>query len=151
MGLEFIVAAGLHQHSLPWNSWPYFTVSILRLPQVSGEGSCIYLFQEEGSPVILWGNGFLCNLYISDIFQSRIVTAYYALSNVAPVTTAVCHLNTMTDLITYKIVLLRTPHKLDSFHCAGKYPLSRTALNNWVRYFIPIIGSFFRILPVMRS
>jgi hypothetical protein len=37
------------------------------------------------------------------------------------------------------------------FHCAGKYPLSRTALNNWVRYFIPIIGSSFRILPVMRS
>jgi hypothetical protein len=31
-----------------------------------------------------------------------------------------------------------------TFHCAGKYPVSRTALNNWVRYFIPIIGNFLR-------
>jgi hypothetical protein len=38
-----------------------------------------------------------------------------------------------------------------TFHCAGKYPLSKTALNNWVRYFIPMIGNFLRILPVLRS
>jgi hypothetical protein len=38
-----------------------------------------------------------------------------------------------------------------TFHCAGKYPLSRTALNNGVRYFIPITGSPLRFLPVMRS
>jgi hypothetical protein len=38
-----------------------------------------------------------------------------------------------------------------TFHCAGKYPLSKTALNNWVRYFIAIIGNSLRILPVMRS
>jgi hypothetical protein len=31
-----------------------------------------------------------------------------------------------------------------TFHCAGKYPLSKTALNNWVRYFIPIIGNSVR-------
>jgi hypothetical protein len=37
------------------------------------------------------------------------------------------------------------------FHCAGKYPLSRKALNNWLRYFIPIIGSCLRMLPVLRS
>jgi hypothetical protein len=29
------------------------------------------------------------------------------------------------------------------------FPLSRTAFNNWVRYFIPIIGSSFRILLVV--
>jgi hypothetical protein len=38
-----------------------------------------------------------------------------------------------------------------TFHCTRKYSLSRTSLNNWVRYFIPIVGSSLRILPVMRS
>jgi hypothetical protein len=38
-----------------------------------------------------------------------------------------------------------------TFHFAEKYPLSRAALSNWVRYFIPIIGSYFRVLPVMTS
>jgi hypothetical protein len=38
-----------------------------------------------------------------------------------------------------------------TFHCAGKYPLSKAALNNWVRYFIPMVGNSLRILPVMRS
>jgi hypothetical protein len=37
-----------------------------------------------------------------------------------------------------------------TFYCAGKYPLNRTALNDWVRYFIPIIGNSLRILEVMR-
>jgi hypothetical protein len=37
-----------------------------------------------------------------------------------------------------------------TFHCARKYPLSKTALNKWVRYFIPMIGNSLRILPVMR-
>jgi hypothetical protein len=32
-----------------------------------------------------------------------------------------------------------------TFHSAGKYPLSKTALNNWVRYFIPMIGSIDRL------
>jgi hypothetical protein len=38
-----------------------------------------------------------------------------------------------------------------TFHCAGKYLLSSTALNNWIRNCIPIIGNSLRILPVMRS
>jgi hypothetical protein len=38
-----------------------------------------------------------------------------------------------------------------TFHCAGKYPLSKTALNSCARYCIPIVGSSLRILPVMRS
>jgi hypothetical protein len=29
----------------------------------------------------------------------------------------------------------------ETFHCAGKYPSSKTVLNKGVRYFIPIIGS----------
>jgi hypothetical protein len=28
-----------------------------------------------------------------------------------------------------------------TLHCALKYHLSKTALNNWARYFIPIIGN----------
>jgi hypothetical protein len=34
-----------------------------------------------------------------------------------------------------------------TFHCAGKYPLSKTALNNFVRYlyFFAIIGNSLRI------
>jgi hypothetical protein len=32
-----------------------------------------------------------------------------------------------------------------TFYCAGKYSLSRIALNNWVRYFLPIAGSCLRI------
>jgi hypothetical protein len=26
-------------------------------------------------------------------------------------------------------------------HCAGKYPVSKAALNIWVRYFIPMVGN----------
>jgi hypothetical protein len=37
-----------------------------------------------------------------------------------------------------------------TFHCTRKYPLSRIALNNRVRYFIPIIGSSLRIISMMR-
>jgi hypothetical protein len=37
-----------------------------------------------------------------------------------------------------------------TFYCAEKYPFSMTALNNCVRYFIPIICSSLRILPVTR-
>jgi hypothetical protein len=40
--------------------------------------------------------------------------------------------------------------KLASFHCAGKYALSKAALNSCARYCIPIVGSSLRILPVMR-
>jgi hypothetical protein len=36
-------------------------------------------------------------------------------------------------------------------HFPRKYPLSSTALNIWVRYFIPIIDNSLRILPVKRS
>jgi hypothetical protein len=37
------------------------------------------------------------------------------------------------------------------FLYAGKYLLSKTPLNNWVRYFFRVIGSSLRILLVMRS
>jgi hypothetical protein len=36
-----------------------------------------------------------------------------------------------------------------TFHCIGKYPLSKTTLNNWLRNFIPMIGNSLRILPVI--
>jgi hypothetical protein len=38
-----------------------------------------------------------------------------------------------------------------TFHCAGKYTLSKTALNNWIRYFIQMVGNSLRILPVMMN
>jgi hypothetical protein len=38
-----------------------------------------------------------------------------------------------------------------TFRCAGKYPLSKTALNNWVRYFNRRLDNSLRMLPVMRS
>jgi hypothetical protein len=38
-----------------------------------------------------------------------------------------------------------------TLHCAGMYPLSKTALNSCVRNCIPIVGSSLRILPMMRS
>jgi hypothetical protein len=39
------------------DSWPYFTVSDLRLPQTGGSGPCIYVPQEQGGPVIPPGTG----------------------------------------------------------------------------------------------
>jgi hypothetical protein len=79
-GLSFEYAAGPRQHShsrvrVPWESWPYFTVSDLRLPFSSppttrrvtvevfdhastrvpkpgGPGPRIYIPQEQGCPVI---------------------------------------------------------------------------------------------------
>jgi hypothetical protein len=63
MGLSFIVVAGPRQrnHSgfwAPQDSWPYFTVSVLRLPQPGGPGPRIYISQEQGGPVIHPGTGF---------------------------------------------------------------------------------------------
>jgi hypothetical protein len=48
MGLSFTTAADPHQSShsqvrVPWDSWPYFTVSDSRLPQPGGLGLCIYI------------------------------------------------------------------------------------------------------------
>jgi hypothetical protein len=61
-GLPFTVAAGPRQrnHSWVWvprHSWPYFTVSDLRLPQPGGPGPRIYILQEHGGPVIPPGIG----------------------------------------------------------------------------------------------
>jgi hypothetical protein len=36
-----------------------------------------------------------------------------------------------------------------TFHCTGKNYSSWTAFSNLVRYFNPIIGNSFRILPVI--
>jgi hypothetical protein len=45
------------QVRVPRGSWPHFTVSDLRLPQPKGPGSCIYIPQEQGGPVIPPGIG----------------------------------------------------------------------------------------------
>jgi hypothetical protein len=54
--LQFSVVAGRRQRShfqvcAPRDSWPYFIVSILRLPQLGGPGSCIYIPQEQSKAV----------------------------------------------------------------------------------------------------
>jgi hypothetical protein len=59
-GLSFTIAAGPRQRSLsrvpvPWDSWPYFTVSdSRRLPQPGGPRPRIYIPQEQVGP----GTGF---------------------------------------------------------------------------------------------
>jgi hypothetical protein len=62
MDLLFTIAAGPRQRShsrvqVQGESWPYFTVSDLRLPQPGGPGPHIYFPQEQGSPVIHPGTG----------------------------------------------------------------------------------------------
>jgi hypothetical protein len=62
-GLLFTIAAGTSQHShslarIPRDSWLYFTVSDLRLPQPGGPGPRIYIPQEQGGPVIPTETGF---------------------------------------------------------------------------------------------
>jgi hypothetical protein len=56
-GLSFTIAARPRQRShsqvwVPWNSWPCFTVSNLRLPKPGGPGLHIYIPQEQGGPVL---------------------------------------------------------------------------------------------------
>jgi hypothetical protein len=63
MGLWFKTAAGPRQRSyfqvrVPRDSWPHFTVSDSRLLQLGGPGPRIYIFQEQGGPVIPPGTGF---------------------------------------------------------------------------------------------
>jgi hypothetical protein len=58
MGLSFTIAAGLRQRShfqvrALRDSWPHFTVSVLRLPQPGGPGPRIYIPQEHSGPGIL--------------------------------------------------------------------------------------------------
>jgi hypothetical protein len=55
--LPFVIAAGSRQRShswvrVPWDSWPYFTVSNSRLPEPGGPSPRIYIPQEQGDPVI---------------------------------------------------------------------------------------------------
>jgi hypothetical protein len=62
-GLSFTISAGPSQRShvrvrVPWDSWPYFTVSGSRLSQPGGPGPYIYIPQEQGGPVIHQGTGF---------------------------------------------------------------------------------------------
>jgi hypothetical protein len=62
-GLPFTITAGPRQryHSWVWvprESWPYFTLSVSRLPQPGGPGPRIYIPQEQGDPVITPGTGF---------------------------------------------------------------------------------------------
>jgi hypothetical protein len=64
-----VVVAGSYQHNLswvrvPWNSWPYFTVSVLILPQPGGPSSCIYFPQEQDSQIICPSVGFAQFIYI---------------------------------------------------------------------------------------
>jgi hypothetical protein len=65
-GLPFTIAAGTRQrtHSRVWvprNSWPYFAVSVSRLPQPGGSGPCIDVPQWQDGPVILRAIGFPCH------------------------------------------------------------------------------------------
>jgi hypothetical protein len=68
MGLSFTIAADPRQRShlqvqVPWDSWPHFTVSDLRLPQPGGPGPRIYILQGQGGPVIPPDTGFpFCHL-----------------------------------------------------------------------------------------
>jgi hypothetical protein len=62
-GLSFTIAAGPHQYShsqarVLWDSWPYITVTDLRLPKPGGPGPRIYIPQEQGGPVITLGTWF---------------------------------------------------------------------------------------------
>jgi hypothetical protein len=67
-GLWFTIAADPCQRSdsqvrVPWDSWPYFTVSDSRLPQHGGPGPRIYFSQEHGGPIIAPGTRFpFCRL-----------------------------------------------------------------------------------------
>jgi hypothetical protein len=63
LGLSLTTAVNPCQRSnsrfrVPRDSWPYFTVSDSRLPQLGGPGPCIYIFQEQGGPVMSPGTGF---------------------------------------------------------------------------------------------
>jgi hypothetical protein len=54
-GLPFTNAAHPLQRSyswVPWDSWPYFTVSDSRISQPGGPGPRIYIPPEQGAPVI---------------------------------------------------------------------------------------------------
>jgi hypothetical protein len=63
IGLSFTITAGPRQriHSqvrVPRDSWPHFTVSDSRLPQLGGSGPRIYVPQEQDGPVIPPDTGF---------------------------------------------------------------------------------------------
>jgi hypothetical protein len=86
------------------SAWPYLTVSIFWLLQSGGPDSCIYFPQEQISPVTPLVVGFAWFIYIllydiskilythtrvhaQHLFQSRLGTADYTLSKLAPATT----------------------------------------------------------------
>jgi hypothetical protein len=84
-GLPFTVAAGRRHRShswvwVPWDSWPYFIVSDLRLPQPGGPGPCIYIPQEQGGPVISPDIGFPFRLFLRQVKVTLRLTVSQAVS-----------------------------------------------------------------------
>jgi hypothetical protein len=78
------IAAGPRQRSHSWvwvprYSWPYFTISDLRLTQPGGPGPPFYIPQEQGGPVIPPGTRFpfCCLLWLAGI-QWRYQTRFHA-------------------------------------------------------------------------
>jgi hypothetical protein len=76
-GLSFVYAAGLRQLSLssvrvPWDSWPYFTVSDLRLPFSLPPTTCrvtVEVFDPASTRV--WGTKFLSIIFKQSVRTSQ--------------------------------------------------------------------------------
>jgi hypothetical protein len=58
--LKLLLALASQSFSVqvPWDSWPYFTVSDIRLPKPGGPRRHIYIHQEQGGPIIPPSSGF---------------------------------------------------------------------------------------------
>jgi hypothetical protein len=87
-GLPFTIAAGSRQRSHNWarvprDSWPYFTLSDLRITQPGGPGPRIYIPQEQGGPVIPQALG--SSLSESESYITTVVQSASLSSNKAPI------------------------------------------------------------------
>jgi hypothetical protein len=58
--LLLVLASAITQVRVPRDSWPHFTISDSGLSQPVGPGPRIYIPQEQGSPFIPPGTGFIC-------------------------------------------------------------------------------------------
>jgi hypothetical protein len=136
MGLFFTIAADPCQcsHSqvwVPWDSWLYFTVSGLRLPQHGEPGPCIYIPHEQGGPVITQGTEFpFCRLL-------RLAKAMVEVFNTAPKRASLSQTNSahiITDWIYYTTrPVQKTPHPIVVL-LMGTYSLPRKRVYRTAAY-----------------
>jgi hypothetical protein len=157
MGLSFTIDIGPLQRShsrvrVPRDSWPYFSVSDLRLTQPEEPGSRIYIPQQQGGPVIPSGTGLIASAprYMYSVGRNRKENASSNDSSIAALricrtvrieNTAsqllhwcvlrICCIHYVAKAVVYRVITFQRVYMLQYYHILGLY----VEVSNLIRHF----------------